>query len=310
MKKCFLYPGQGAQYPGMGKDLWEYSDIIKKLFKTASESAGMDLEKLLFLGSEEDLKSTDKTQVAVTLVNIAAATLLRDRGIESDLCAGFSLGEIAALWDAGILETETVFALVRERGLIMEKASRALDSISGAPGMAAVIGLDYDLVDSVIKKENLNDVFIANYNSPSQIVVSGTDRGLSIAEELLKSAGAKRYIRLKVSGPFHSPLMREAEEAYAEALLKFHFNDPVKNVYSNVTGKLVSSGAEAKKLCSLQLTSAVLWVNEEKALMEAGTGMCIESGPGSVLSGLWKAAGAEIPCLAAGKLDEILKIEN
>ena len=124
MKKCFLYPGQGAQYPGMGKDLYDYSEKIKKLFKTASDSTGINLEKLLFEGSEDDLKQTDKTQVAVTLVNIASSILLKEKGIENTLCAGFSLGEVAAFWDAGIIETDILFYLVKERGRIMEKASR------------------------------------------------------------------------------------------------------------------------------------------------------------------------------------------
>ena len=307
MKNCFLYPGQGAQYPGMGRDLWDYSDKIKKLFSTASESSGMDLEKLLFHGTEEDLKPTDKTQLAITLVNIASALLLRERGIESDLCAGFSLGEISALWDAGVISTETVFPLVRERGLIMEKISRSLDSPAGAPGMAAVVGLDYDAVEAVIKNENLENVFIANYNSPSQIVISGTHSSLEKAEDLLKNAGARRYIRLKVSGPFHCPLMKEAEAEYAEALKKYTFNDPVKKVFSNVTGSVITSGAVAKQLCSKQLTSAVLWVTEEKALFGEGIEKCYEAGPGSVLGGLWKAAGGEIPCLPAGKVEEIIK---
>ncbi len=310
MKRCFLYPGQGAQYPGMGKDLYDHSEKIKKLFKTASESTGIDLQKLLFEGSEDDLKPTDKTQVAVTLINIASSMLLKDEGIESSLCAGFSLGEIAAFWDAGILETDTVFSLVKERGRVMEKASRSLDSPSGSPGMAAVIGLDYDKIFSVIKNENIKDVYIANYNSPSQIVISGTDTGLLSAEKILKDAGAKRYIRLKVSGPFHCPLMKEAEIEYREIVEKVKFNNPVKKVYSNVTGKIVASGDEAKKLSSEQLTKAVLWVNEEKMVLEEGVEICIESGPGNVLSGLWKSVGGDIPCYPAGTVENIAKLKS
>jgi len=309
MKKCFLYPGQGAQYPGMGKDLYDHSEKIKKLFKTASESTEINLEKLLFEGTEDDLKPTDKTQVAITLINIASSMLLKEEGIESALCAGFSLGEVAAFWDAGIIETDTVFYLVKERGRIMEKASRLLDSPTGSPGMAAVMGLDYDKIASVIASENMTELFIANYNSPSQIVVSGTDKGLLEAEKILKDAGAKRYIRLKVSGPFHSPLMKEAEIEYKEIVEKVKFNNPVKKVFSNVTGKLVASGDEAKQLSSQQLTKAVLWVNEEKLLIEEGVQMCIESGPGSVLTGLWKAVGGDIPCYPAGTVENIIKLK-
>ena len=310
MKKCFLYPGQGAQYPGMGKDLYEYSEKIKKLFKTASESTGINLEKLLFEGTEEDLKQTDKTQVAVTLINIASSMLLMEEGIESALCAGFSLGEVAAFWDAGILETDTVFSLVKERGRIMGNVSRSLDSPSGSPGMAAVMGLDYEKISSVIANENIKEVFIANYNSPSQIVISGTDMGLSKAEKILKDAGAKKYRRLKVSGPFHCPLMKEAEIEYREIVQKVKFNNPVKKVYSNVTGKLVASGDEAKQLSSAQLVKAVLWLDEEKLLLEEGVQVCLESGPGSVLTGLWGAAGGDIPCYPAGTVEDILKLKE
>lgn len=308
MKNCFLYPGQGAQYPGMGKDLWDYSETIKKLFRTASESSGLDLQKLLFEGTEEELKQTDKTQVAITAVNISSALVMREKGIESDLCAGFSLGEVAAFWDAGIISGNDVFSIVRQRGKIMEKVSRSLDSASGSPGMAAIVGMDYDAVEGVIKKEKLDDVYIANYNSPSQIVISGTDKGLAVAEEFFREAGARRFIRLKVSGPFHCPLMKEAEIEYSEFLEKTEFSEPVKKVYSNVTGTIVSSAAEAKKLCSRQLTSAVLWVKEEKALIGEGVEICYETGPGTVLAGLWKPVGGEIPCLPAGKIEDILKI--
>lgn len=308
MANCFLYPGQGAQYPGMGKDLWEKSDEVKKLFKTASEGTSMDLEKLLFEGSEEDLKATDKTQVAITLVNVASALMLKEKGIESDIAAGFSLGEVAALWDAGIISSEDLFPLVSARGKIMERVSRSLDTPEGSPGMAAVIGMDYDKVDSVIKGESLEDLYIANYNSPVQIVLSGTDSALSKGEQIFKDSGARRFIRLKVSGPFHCPLMKDAETEYAEILNNFKFRDPVKKVFSNVTGEEIKSGAEARQLCSKQLTSGVLWVKEEKAVLEAGVEKVLEVGPGAVLAGLWKALKGNPVCQPAGTVENILNL--
>ena len=305
MANCFLYPGQGAQYPGMGRDLWEKSSEVKKLFRTASESTSMDLEKLLFEGSAEDLKATDKTQVAITLVNVASALLLKEKGIESSIAAGFSLGEVSALWDAGIISSEDLFPLVSARGKIMEKVSRSLDTPEGSPGMAAVIGLDYDKVDSIIKGENLADLYIANYNSPVQIVLSGTDSALNAGEKIFKENGVRRFIRLKVSGPFHCPLMKDAETEYAEVLDKFTFSDPVKKVFSNVTGAEIKSGEEARKLCSKQLTSAVLWVKEEEAVINLGIDKCFETGPGTVLGGLWKAVGGEMKCHPAGTVEAI-----
>ncbi len=308
MANCFLYPGQGAQYPGMGKDLWENSDEVKKLFKTASENTSMDLEKLLFEGSAEDLKATDKTQLAITLVNVASALVLKEKGIESDIAAGFSLGEVSALWDAGIISSEDLFPLVKARGKIMEKVSRSLDTPEGSPGMAAVIGMDYDKIDSIIKGENLAGLYIANYNSPVQIVLSGTDSALNAAEGIFKEQGARRFIRLKVSGPFHCPLMKDAEDEYKDVLAGYKFNAPVKKVFSNVTGEEIKSGKEAKQLCSKQLTSGVLWVKEEKALLDLGINKCLEVGPGAVLAGLWKAVSGDLKCQPAGTIENITNI--
>lgn len=308
MANCFLYPGQGAQYPGMGRDLWEKSDKVKMLFKTASESTSMDLEKLLFEGSADDLKATDKTQLAITLVNVASALLLKEKGIVSDVAAGFSLGEVAAFWDAGIISSEDLFPLVRARGKIMEAVSRSLDTPEGSPGMAAVIGMDYDKVAGIIRNEKLEDLYIANYNSPVQIVLSGTDSALNAGEQIFKEQGARRYIRLKVSGPFHCPLMKAAETEYAEVLKGYSFSDPVKKVFSNVTGEEVKTGEEARELCSKQLTSGVLWVKEEKSLLETGIEKCLEVGPGTVLAGLWKAVGGDIKCLPAGTAENIINI--
>ncbi len=305
MKSCFLFPGQGAQYPGMGRDLWESTPAVRELFRKAGDLVGMDLEKLVFEGSEEDLRATDKTQIAVTVVNLAAAEAAKARGILPDGCAGFSLGEYAALTEAGILAVEDVFPLVKARGLFMEQASRALDSGDGAPGMAAVIGLSHDDLVRAIRERQLPDVFVANYNSPNQIVISGTAAGLSRAETELKEAGARRVIRLKVSGPFHSPLLSAAREQFAARLAEVPFREPRLPVYSNVTGKAIRTGSEARSLCAEQIVSTVRWVDVETAIVNDGFGRVLETGPGSVLCGLWKSIGGDVPCFAAGKRDEI-----
>ncbi len=308
MRTCFLFPGQGAQYPGMGKDLWEASPKVKELFQRASDITRMDLRRLLFEGSEEELKATDKTQVAITLVNVAAAELCRERGIAADGAAGFSLGEYTALYQAGVLRMEDLFPVVKARGELMEKASRAADAAGGRTGMAAVIGLGYQEAQKALEAAAAPQVYLANYNSPKQIVLSGAAAGLEKAEESFKAAGARRYIMLKVSGPFHSPLLEQAASGLAEVLAGVEFRDPERPVYSNVTGGAVRSGAEARELCVRQVTSTVRWVDEERRILEDGFQRCLEVGPGSVLAGLWKSFSDQVPCLPAGKLEEIQKL--
>ena len=305
MKTCFLFPGQGSQYPGMGKDLWESSGTVKEIFRTASEISGMDLTSVLFEGTDEQLKSTDVAQPAITVVNLSAAACLAERGIGCDGCAGFSLGEYSALHAAGVFGLRDVFELVKIRGEVMERVSRTLDAGTDAAGMTAVLGLDRDTVLSVLERGKVGGVFTANYNSPTQVVLSGTAAGLDGAEELLKAAGAKRCIRLKVSGPFHSPLMNEARVEFTRALARFRFADPVIPVYSNVTGARITSGDQARDLCAAQIVSTVKWEDEERCLVADGYERCLEAGPGKVLTGLWKAISAEPGCVTAGTTAEI-----
>lgn len=309
MKTCFLFPGQGAQYPGMGKDLWEASPRVKDLFRVAAQATGMDVEKLLFEGSEEELKATDKTQVAVTLVNVAAAAVLEEKGVHADGYAGFSLGEYSALCLAGVLRLEDLFPIVKVRGELMEKAARALDTPGKAPaGMAAVLGLGYTAAQKALESLQGEKIYLANYSSPSQVVLGGTGEAIQKAEAVFKAAGAKRYIVLKVSAPFHTPLLEQARVGLEQVLAAVRFADPAKPVYSNASGRRIATGEEARRLCIEQAVSTVRWVDEENSILADGFRRCLEVGPGSVLSGLWKALSAEVPCLAAGKLEDILKV--
>jgi [acyl-carrier-protein] S-malonyltransferase len=305
MKTVFLFPGQGAQYPGMGKDLWDSCSEVKSLFRLASEVSGFSLEKLLFEGTEDELKATDKAQTAITLVNLSAAAVLRERGVYPDGAAGFSLGEFAALAAAGVLSVEDVFALVRVRGEFMEKASRSHDTPEGPAGMAAVLGLDLPEIRKAIESGGIEGLYAANYNSPVQTVVSGTAAAIARAEDLFKQAGAKRVIKLKVSGPFHSPLLEDARKVFETELAKVPFSDPKIPLYSNVTGKAITSGGEAKELCGRQIVSPVLWVEVERAVNAAGFGRVLETGPGTVLCGLWKAVFPDRPARPAGSLTDI-----
>lgn len=308
MKTAFLFPGQGAQYPNMAHDLFDASAAVRDLFALASDTTGIDTQKLLFEGTEEELKETVNTQVSVTLANLASAAVLADRGIIAQGAAGFSLGEYAALVEAGVLTAAQVFPLVKLRGEFMAQAAAQLDRSAGAPGMAAVIGLSPEKVDEALVQAAIPDLYGANYNSPTQVVISGTAAALQAGTELLKAAGARRVIALKVSGPFHSPLLAEAATALEHALLEVPFQNPQKALFSNVTGKLVTTGAEAKALAVRQVTAPVRWTTEEQALVDAGFDRVFEVGPGAVLAGLWTSFHDGTPCLSAGKLDQIHQI--
>lgn len=307
---CFLYPGQGAQYPNMGTDLFEHSDSVKELFTKAADITGIDVKKLLFEGTADDLKKTDNTQVAITLVNLAATKVLQEKGFTPAGCAGFSLGEYAALATAGIVSEEDVFALVKKRGEAMQAACEGLISTAGETGMAAVLSLAPEAIEEIIATSGIKDVYMANYNSPAQTVLSGVSEGLMALEPLLKEAGARRVAHLKVSGPFHSPLLNDARENFEEFLGGIEFKNPTMPLFSNVTGDIITEGEEAKKLCGLQIVSPVKWIDIEKKIMEKGFTMGLEAGPGKVLCGLFKALDRSFKCSPAGTIENISAIQE
>jgi [acyl-carrier-protein] S-malonyltransferase len=280
---------------------------IKKLFSMASEVMGRDMEALIRDSDAETLKRTDISQPAVTLANMAAAAYLAGRGFKPAGCAGFSLGEYAALAAAGVISDEDCLLLVKERGAAMQAEADRLREAGGegAPGMAAVLGLPPEQVESLIaewKAGGLADLYAANINSARQTVVSGTAAALVEAEARFKEAGARRIVRLQVAGPFHSPLMAAAAGQFKLVLERINFSDPAVPLYSNVTGARVQSGAEAKALAVRQITEGVQWVREQAAInaQAAAIEACLETGPGKVLQGLWKETGSPIPCLPAG----------
>jgi [acyl-carrier-protein] S-malonyltransferase len=288
----------------MALDLFEAGGTeVKKLFTLASLVMGQDMKMLLEQADAQTLQRTDIAQVALTLANLAAAAFLREHGCVPQTVAGFSLGEYAALETAGVISSGDCFSLVKIRGKAMQDAVDSRES-EDAPGMAAVIGLSPEKVEALVAEwtgAGLTELYCANFNSPRQTVIAGTAEALRKAAERFKEAGARRFIPLKVAGPFHSPLIAQAAELFGPALEAVHFNDPLIPLYSNVSGKAVSSGNEAKALALQHITSPVRWTVEEQAITTAGTiDGVLETGPGTVLRGLWKESGSPLPCYAAG----------
>jgi len=305
-KNVFLFPGQGAQYPGMGLDILDVSEGAKKVFEAASDILEKDMITIIRDSDAEALKRTDISQTAISAASLAAAAFLRERDILPFACAGFSLGEYPALNQAGVISIEDCFRLTNERGKAMQSAAESIRQRSEEPPcMAAVTGLSCEQVEVLIAEWKLTDLFAANINSPKQTVVSGSAAALAEAENRFKEAGAKRFIRLQVAGPFHSPFMKEAADVFSPVLAKTVFNDPKVPLFSNVTGKQIFSGEEAKKLALLHITSPVRWVEEEAAVAELGVEACFEVGPGKVLQGLWKDSGSVIPVYPAGTAKDI-----
>ena len=314
-KAVFLFPGQGAQFPGMALDLLEGGgESVKRLFSLASEIFGKDMIGVLRDSSPEELKKTDVSQPAITLANLAAAAYLAEKGIKPVGAAGFSLGEYSALAAAGVIGVEDCLSLVARRGVAMQAAIDRINQGSEGssdpkpPGMAAVIGLAPERVESLIaewKKDGLTGLNAANINSPRQVAVSGSAAALEEAEKRFKEAGAKRFMRLQVAGPYHSPFMKEAAAEFDAHLDKAHFSDPAIPIFSNVTGRQIQSGEEAKALAHRHILEGVRWTDEEAALALLQPEALLEVGPGKVLQGLWKDTGSEIPCHGAGSAAEI-----
>ena len=309
-KAFFLFPGQGAQYPGMALDLLESgNERVKTLFSLASEIFGKDMEALLRNSTPDELKPTDIAQPAITLANLAAAAYLADRGISPTGAAGFSLGEYSALAATGVISDKDCFFLVNERGKSMQAA---IDEINRndprPPGMAAVIGLAPEQVEALIaewQKDGLTGLNAANINSQKQVAVSGSADALEEAEKRFKEAGAKRFMRLAVAGPYHSPFMKDAAAEFDIALDKIEFKDPVLPLFSNVTGKQINSATEAKALAHKHILQGVRWTDEEASIALLQPGTLLEVGPGKVLLGLWKETGSTISCHAAGTVADI-----
>lgn len=283
---AFIYPGQGSQSVGMGKDLADEYPLVKALFDHADEILAKPLTTLMFEGPDEQLTKTVNAQPALLLVSSAITHLLKKEGITPATVAGHSLGEYSALVSAGVIKIDEALPLVRKRGELMEEA---FPEETGA--MAAVLGLEQAILSEQLKqiaRESNETIEIANLNCPGQVVISGTKKALQIAETVLKEEGAKRFIVLNVSGPFHSTLMKPAANVFAKELEKVEMSSPEVPIYANVTAEQVEDEAEIKSLLIKQLYSTVRFQEILENLINANYDAIVEIGSGKVLTGLVK----------------------
>jgi len=290
--KAYVFPGQGAQFSGMGKDLYDNSEIAREMFAKANEVLGFDITKIMFEGTDEELKETKVTQPAIFLHSTILAATLGD-AFQPDMVAGHSLGELSALVANKTLNFEDGLKLVSKRALAMQAACEAEPST-----MAAILGLDDEVVEKVC--EEIDGVVVAaNYNCPGQLVISGAVPAVEAACEKLTEAGARRALILPVGGAFHSPLMEPAREELAAAIEATTFNEPVCPVYQNVVAAAVTDPAEIQKNLMVQLTTPVRWTQTMHAMIADGAEEVIEVGPGKVLQGLFKKVDRKFPTSSA-----------
>jgi [acyl-carrier-protein] S-malonyltransferase len=288
--KAYIFPGQGAQFIGMGKELYEISSLAKELFDKANEILGFEITEIMFNGTAEALKQTNVTQPAVFLHSVILAKTIKD--FKPDMVAGHSLGEFSALVANGVLTFEDGLKLVSQRAAAMQKACEIIPST-----MAAVLNLDDKIVENICASID-GVVVAANYNCPGQLVISGEYNAVELACEKMKEAGAKRALILPVGGAFHSPMMEPARAELAAAIENTVFSNPICPIYQNVTATAVNYPIEIKKNLIIQLTAPVKWTQSVRQMIADGATLFTEIGPGKVLTGL------------VGKIDKEVNVAN
>ena len=298
-KIAFIFPGQGAQTCGMGQDFYEQTETGKRIFDKATELMGFSMPQLCFEENDR-LDITEYTQAAMVTASIAMMRVLEENGIKPDVAAGLSLGEYCALAAAGVMSDEDAIWTVRQRGILMQEAVPV-----GEGAMAAILALDAAAIEEVTGA--MEGVWIANYNCPGQIVISGEKAAVEEACEKLKAAGAQRAVMLNVSGPFHSGMLTAAGEKLGQVLSRVELHEPRIPYVANVTAQYVKSAAEVKELLTRQVSSSVRWQQSVEAMIGDGVDTFIEIGPGKTLAGFMRKISRDVKTLNVEKLEDIGK---
>ena len=296
-KIAFVFPGQGAQYTGMAKDFYEKFPVSREVFEKASKVSGLDIKTLCF-EENENLNITEYTQIAMLTAEIAILRAVEEAGIHSQVNAGLSLGEYGALAASGVMREEDAFAIVRKRGILMQEAYPT----GGA--MSAILGTDAELIEKICE-ETPGIVSIANYNCPGQIVITGEEKAVLTAGEALKAAGARRVIPLKVSGPFHCELLKEAGKKLGEELEKMEIQTFAIPYVTNVTAQYVAESDQVKNLLVKQVSSSVRWQQCVEQMINDGVDTFIEIGPGKTLTGFLKKINRNVKALHIEKIEDL-----